>query len=74
LLNMALALPSPAALSALRAMNVQTLILHIDLMARTPWIHLQGELAKVRSVSIVARDGPIIVYSLSRVPASSTAL
>lgn len=69
-LAIALALPSKSALIALRQLGIDTLILHTDLVVATPWKELQSELRLVRDVSILSVSGPIIVYSLDRVPVS----
>jgi hypothetical protein len=61
--------PCPAALRALRDLNVRTHLVHLNLMANPRRAAIQGQIAATPSLTVVRRFGDTLVVSLATAPA-----
>ncbi|MGH3116855.1 MAG: hypothetical protein ACRDQ2_07020 [Gaiellales bacterium] len=58
-------LPSPGAFRALRARDVQTVVVQTGLLAGTPWVGVEERLARWPGVRRIARATGVVVYDVA---------
>lgn len=64
LLDACLDLPNPPAMDRLRGLGVRIIVLHLDDVARTPWVDLDARLRYSPGVRVVARSSDTAIWDI----------